>query len=173
MDKATVRASLRETRRAIADRPRRSVALWSAVVAHHAWMQAGVVMLYLSFGDEPETSSLIAAALHTGKTVVVPRVDGDDLVAVPLSTDMARSAIGVHEPTTVPIDPATIDLVIVPGLAFTPDGHRIGYGRGYYDRFLAALAPATATIGACFQELLLETLPLDPWDHPVHLVISN
>ncbi len=63
-------------------------------------------------------------------------------------------------------------LVVVPGLAFTPGGHRLGYGGGYYDRFLASLPPSAVTVGVCFHEQLVDDLPLDPHDRPVDLVVT-
>ena len=71
------------------------------------------------------------------------------------------------------VDPAELDVVVVPGLAFTPDGRRLGQGGGHYDRFLTRLRPDCVTIGACFVELLLEDLPTEPHDTTVDHVATD
>lgn len=172
--KRLLRPELRARRGAIAGRTARSTALWSAVTALPEWEAARTVMLYLSFGSEPETGGLVAEALVSGRHVVVPRVDGHHLVAVPyvLGDPTEPSGFGVPEPTAEPVDPTTIDLAVVPGLAFTADGRRIGYGKGFYDRFLPNLRAGCVTIGACFSELLLEDLPTGAHDRRVTAVVT-
>lgn len=83
-------------------------------------------------------------------------------------------AFGIMEPDTDAAfdDLASIDVVLVPGVAFTPDGDRLGRGRGYYDRFLAKLPASTLTIGLCYPSQLLPQLPIDPWDRKLDKVIS-
>lgn len=65
-----------------------------------------------------------------------------------------------------------IDLIIVPGLVFDRDGHRLGYGKGYYDRLINT-NPGVATLGVCFDEFFIERLPVDPWDAKVNLVVTQ
>jgi 5-formyltetrahydrofolate cyclo-ligase len=170
--KRELRSLLAVRRHAIVDRPARSAQLWAAVEARAEWQAARTVMVYLSFGSEPDTALLTARARADGKTVLVPRVEGDALVAVPADGPTIRSPIGVDEPQGQPVDPAAIDLVVVPGLAFTVHGDRLGFGRGYYDRFLPTLAPTAVTLGACFRELLVEDLPVAPHDVRVHIVVA-
>ena len=172
--KRLLRPELRTRRGAIAGHAARSVALWSAVAALPEWAAARTVMLYLSFGSEPDTGGLVAEALVSGRHVVVPRVDGHHLVAVPylLGDPTEPSSFGVPEPTAEPVDPTTIDLAVVPGLAFTADGRRIGFGKGFYDRFLPGLRPGCVTVGACFSEMLLDDLPTGPFDHRLALVVT-
>jgi 5-formyltetrahydrofolate cyclo-ligase len=92
---------------------------------------------------------------------IEPALVGNGLVA---------ASFGLLEPTGATVDPQSIDLVIVPGLAYTASGHRLGYGGGNYDRFL----PLTraATVGVCFTEQLVDAVPLEPHDLPVATVIS-
>jgi 5-formyltetrahydrofolate cyclo-ligase len=170
--KAEWRTELKARRRAVANRPARTAQLWSGVESLADWHAARTVMLYLSFGTEPDTSGLCADALGEGKRVLVPRVEGDELLAVVLADTRNRSLIGVDEPTGEPIDVEEIDFVLVPGLGFTASGHRIGFGRGYYDRFLATLPDSCLVVGACFAECLVDELPLDAWDRPVDIVLT-
>ena len=69
--------------------------------------------------------------------------------------------------------PESLAAVLVPGLAFSRDGHRIGYGGGFSDRFLATLPAETLTIGIAFDEQLVERVPIDPWDVPLTHVVTD
>ena len=97
---------------------------------------------------------------------VVDRVAKDTITPIELD-------IGVPAPQGEEVDPATIDLVLVPGLAFTPEGGRLGQGGGHYDRFLPTVRPDCATVGVCFAEQLVDHLPGEPHDHVVHVVVVD
>lgn len=90
---------------------------------------------------------------------------------------LVRGAHDIIEPcpeTNAPFDPAELDLVVVPGLAFDGEGNRIGYGEGYYDKFLAGLDDTITTVGICFDEqLTAEPLPVDDHDVPVKRVVTD
>ena len=92
---------------------------------------------------------------------LVPGV-GDHIEAAELGEGTVAATWGIREPQGPAVDPSIIDLVIVPGVAFTLDGGRLGHGKAYYDRFLP-LARAV-TIGACFDEQLVDELPMEPHD---------
>lgn len=160
-------------RDALDDRLLRSVSLWSALAALPEYRQAATVMAYCGIGDEPDTDPLHARIRAEGKTLLLPRVEGEVIVAVGGDAPLERSAMGIPEPLGRAVDAASIDLVVVPGLAFTLAGDRLGYGRGYYDRFLATLAPGTCTVGACFAELVVDALPVEPHDRRVHRVVTD
>lgn len=129
-------------RRALADRPERSRRIWEHVTSLPAVAAAHVVMAFTSVPGEPDTAPFMEWCRRHGKVVVLPE----------------------DEP---PPAPASIDVVIVPGTAFTPDGHRLGQGGGWYDRFLPDLAPDTLTIGVGFAPQLVDELPIE--DHDVLL----
>ncbi len=101
----------------------------------------------------------------------LPKVAGEELSVHPFGP-LAPGPFGLLEPTTPPVDPGDLDLVVVPGLAFDREGYRLGHGQGYYDRFLASVQAVTA--GVVPEALLLPRLPRDPWDVPVgHLVTER
>jgi 5-formyltetrahydrofolate cyclo-ligase len=79
----------------------------------------------------------------------------------------------VPAPTGPAVDPRTVDLAVVPGVAFDADGGRLGRGGGFYDRLLAALSPATAVIGVCFERQVVERVPRESHDHRVQAVIAE
>ncbi|WP_406677004.1 5-formyltetrahydrofolate cyclo-ligase [Moorella sp. ACPs] len=146
-----------------------------------AWQQAGTIMSYVSFGSEVATPALIKAALAGGKRVAVPLCvrDGRRLIAsevLAFPDDLQPGTWGILEPrpeSLRPLDPKLIDLVIVPGVAFDRAGNRLGYGAGYYDRFLATLRPETRTIALAFAEQIVPDVYPEAHDRPVDMVITD
>nr|WP_267962744.1 5-formyltetrahydrofolate cyclo-ligase [Thermus hydrothermalis] len=94
----------------------------------------------------------------------LPKVAGEGLSVHPLGP-LAPGPFGLLEPTTPPVDPGVLDLVVVPGLAFDREGFRLGHGKGFYDRFLAQVK--AVRLGVVPEALLLPRLPRDPWDIPM------
>lgn len=135
----------------------------------------GTVMSFVSIRSEIDTAELHEWVSTTGRRLVLPRTDGARLDAVEwvVGRPMSRSAIGVLEPLGPAVDVASIDAVIVPGLAFDRGGGRLGYGAGYYDRFLGGLRPAALTIGLCFIEQVVERVPCEDHDRHVTMVVSG
>lgn len=109
----------------------------------------------------------LASADSTGKTILLPRVTSETDMELRLYTgpdDLSRGAFGIMEPCGVLFtDYSRIDLAVIPGMAFDRHGHRLGRGRGYYDRFLPLL-PRAYKIGICFPFQLVDTVPTDPTD---------
>jgi 5-formyltetrahydrofolate cyclo-ligase len=130
-------------------------------------------MLYLSTPHELDTAQLALKCWQTGKTVVVPKVSWDQRRMLPveitsLQTTMTTTGPGVREPVSgQPIPVNMIDLVIVPGMGFTNDGHRIGRGMGFYDRFLALPDFIGVSCGMGFEEQIVPQLPV--LDHDMEL----
>jgi len=88
---------------------------------------------------------------------------------------LQKGAYGILEPReegSVSVAPEEVDLAVVPAVAFDREGHRLGRGKGYYDRLLARLRPEVPRIGLAFKEQLLERLPRRSHDQPVHAVLS-
>jgi 5-formyltetrahydrofolate cyclo-ligase len=139
------------------------------------WQEARVVAAFAALPGEPD---LHPFDWRHSKTILLPRVDGENLVfhAVKDATELKPGAFGVDEPDPAqcPItDPATADIVFVPGLAFTADGHRLGRGRGYYDRLLATLPETVLRVGVCFNCQLVDSIPQETHDESVDLVLSS
>ena len=156
--KRALRTRMREVRRHIAsdpaDRLARSARIWARVVAL-AQLDAAEpgsrrVMLFESLPTEPDTTAWSTWCRQRGLAVFTPAVDGPDLRVEPGG-----------------LDPVELDVVVVPGLAFTADGRRLGQGGGHYDRFLPRLRDDCVTIGAAFVEQLVDDLPTE--SHDVHL----
>ena len=179
-EKRDIRATVlrRLTTQPEEDRRRNSEAIGRQVVRLEAFRTATVVCCYVSLSYEVETRQLIAQMLATGKRVVVPRVDGQDVELCELrdpERELAPGSFGVLEPSRDGcrrVDPGALDLVLVPGVAFDRRGHRLGQGGGYYDRLLSRVPRTTPTVGLCFAFQLLDQLPTDPHDQAVQKVLS-
>ena len=124
--------------------------------------------------DEVDIRPLIADLVSAGHHIVLPRVTGDDTMELRRYTsadDLREGAFHIQEPTgALFTDYASVDLALIPGMAFDAAGHRLGRGRGYYDRFLAE-HPLRHTIGVCFPFQRVPQVPTDAHDIPVHEVV--
>lgn len=141
------------------------------------WRNARVVFLYCATRNEPDTRLLLSAALCEGKTLLLPKcVAGQAGVmrAVPCSAleRLVPGAFGIPEPLEAAgeclQDAPEPDLVVVPGVVFDRLGGRLGYGGGYYDRFLAKIGGAPTLVGFGYAFQVVNELPLEPWDMRVH-----
>jgi len=180
-NKAIIRKRLRERLAAMTESERhtKSLAACSLITASPEFATAGVIMLYLSTAHEVDTSPLALRAWQAGKTVVVPKVSWDQKRMLPveissLHSDMTTSRLGVREPVGgKPVPVNLIDLVIVPGLGFTPTGFRIGRGMGFYDRFLAQRDFIGLSCGLAFDEQIVEELPVLDHDMPLSMLVTD
>ena len=179
--KAAVRKHLREVLAALTEtqRHQKSLNACSLVAASPEFAAARVVMLFLSTPHEVDTASLALKSWQAGKTVVVPKVSWDQRRMLPveissLNTNMTTTGPGVREPVSgkpIPVD--FIDLVIVPGLGFTANGHRIGRGMGFYDRFLAQPEFLGVSCGMGFEEQIVENMPVLDHDVPLSMLATD
>lgn len=144
-----------------------SFAAIQRLLVHPRLKAAKTIMLYYSLSDEVSTHTVVDSLLMSGKTLLLPRVTGEDTMELRRYTgpsDLAIGAYNIMEPTgEIFTDYAEIDLAVIPGMAFTPDGNRMGRGKGYYDRFLPLLTNAYK-IGICFPFQKEETIPVDEHD---------
>ena len=170
--KAALRKELAARRNALADRGAKSRAIEKQVLALPEYLQADRLLLYLSAGSEVDTWGLLEKALCQGKAVFAPRcLDGEGRMAfyrVRSREELKKGRFGIWEPdpsVCPPLEEPGGALCLVPGLAFDRAGYRLGYGKGYYDRFLAA--HAVEAVGLCYGELLLPRLPRQPLDRRV------
>ena len=134
---------------------------------------AKTVFIYLSSSDEAKTDKLVLHALKTKKVLVPYCVDNlGTMIACEIKSlsDLGDGFFGIKEPVNPVEFKGKIDLTVVPGLAFSKEGHRIGYGKGYYDRFLEI--NDTYKVGLTFDELLFDEIPAEPHDIRVNKIIT-
>ena len=137
------------------------------------WHTAATILLYAALPDEVPTRELIAEAISEDKTVLLPVVKGDELELRTCEDldDLRPGAFNIYEPQGKPFTQyENIELAIVPGIAFTPDGERLGRGRGYYDRLLPHLTVALK-VGLCWPFQIVDELPAEPHDQLMDMVI--
>jgi 5-formyltetrahydrofolate cyclo-ligase len=144
--KAELRRRMRTLRKAITDPTARSGALWRHVEVLPEVLAARRVLLFRSILGEPEIDAFEQWCSSHAKTVGEPEHD---------------------------VDATWPDVVVVPGLAFTADGHRLGQGGGWYDRFLVGVRDDCVTIGVCFHEQLLDEVPIEPHDIALDHVVTD
>ncbi len=181
-EKAMLRARVKLTRDATTTEWRMAAA--RAVERHLAGVVGPLggrtVMSYLAFGTELDLDGFHDRAIRAGAALVVPRVNGPVIEAVAYlpgtglpGTELPVSRFGIREPVGEPIDPVEIDIVLVPALCFDRRGHRLGYGAGYYDRFLPSTSPDALIIGVVFALQVVDRVPDEPHDHPVPVIVTD
>jgi len=139
------------------------------------------IMIYLSFNNEVDTFSLVTWCLNNGITVIAPYCVKQEKKIIPfiinnLTTDLAKSTFGIMEPKYDLLNEANlidIDLIIVPGVVFDKHCNRIGFGAGYYDRFLSEKAKNTITIGIAYDYQIIDEVPVDIYDVPLNFIVTQ
>lgn len=139
-------------------------------------INARCIMGFNSIGKEADLKPFMDWARKKGKTVVLPRVeDACNISAAKLESweDMQAGKLGIMEPRgeAYPID--EIDVVLVPGLAFDYNGYRLGYGKGYYDRFLSRMKKRTFLCGIGYEFQVISDVHHCKWDVPVHWIVTD
>lgn len=133
---------------------------------------AKTVCVYMSAFNEVDTASVIEKCLSENKTVIVPVVDGDDIYTAEYSPATSKGAFGIREPQIKkPTDINCADLVIVPGLAFSKSGGRVGFGKGYYDKLLKNTKAEKA--GFLYDFQLVETVKTESHDILMNYLITE
>jgi len=157
-----------------------SAAACRRVLALDAFLKAGTVMAYADVRREVQTGGLIRAALRRGQRVALPvpepRTGCMAAVLAPAYPEglvAGPYGIPVPSPGSAEVPPADLDCVLVPGVAFDADGFRLGYGGGYYDRFLAGLRGRVLVIGLAYGWQVVPRLVREPHDRPVDLVVTD
>lgn len=178
MPKNTLRQTLNRQRRQLDEtvRNRCDLAAQQRLLCEEVFAAASVIALYAPCRGEVDTSRLFAAARSAGKLVAYPRVAGDHLSFVPVDTLAALQvgAFGIPEPASgseLPV--SSLELILVPGVGFGRDGHRLGSGFGYYDRTLAAQGRPKALVGFAYDFQLVNTLPVEPHDVQLDQLVTD
>lgn len=137
--------------------------------------QAKSIFCYISYLSEVETGSLIDNFIEKKLALAVPKIIGKtDMIAVPLSNraELEPDKMGILTPKSNQAQPAPFDIAITPGVGFTDNGDRLGYGRGYYDRWFANNEVKTK-IGIAFEVQIVNELPLEDTDMPLDVLITE
>lgn len=181
MDKGQIRKEIKEKLQAM---PQDTYKKWSSEIAAKLfntedWKQAQSIAITISQGTEVETRAIIEKGWEEGKRIVVPKCEPgtkDMTFRVLNSFDQLEVVYyGLLEPKeteTMAVLASDINLMVVPGLAYNRKGFRIGFGGGYFDRFLNKYNGRTASLA--FEEVqIVEELPIEAHDIPVNMIITN
>ncbi len=137
------------------------------------FLAANTVMLFANLPDEIGTFSLIDKCITMGKKVFLPVINGDDMTACEFTGEYRVGRYDIKEPVTPHsslLTPNSMDFILVPGVAFSPNGYRLGRGKGYYDKFLSKYTNLF-TVGVCFREQFYLDIPTEPHDIPMQRVL--
>lgn len=175
MDKISLRNHIRQMKRQMTDAQieEKSAHLKDLFTQTEQYKSAKTIYGYLPYNQEVRTVPILEQALLDGKKVAVPKVYGDEMRFIYLEDLSAVSTgyAGIPEPVSdFPVAEDDTALVLMPGLAFDKEGHRIGYGGGFYDKFLER-EPNHTKIALCYDFQLLPSLDVQEHDIPVDLVI--
>ena len=144
-----------------------------ALIKLKEYADAETIMPYISLNIEVDTKEFIKNELLKGRRVVVPFVEGDDIQVSELNElDLIEGKFGVLEPMKKELYEGKIDVVIVPGVAFDENGSRIGFGKGYYDKFLEKFKDSLR-IGLAFEEQIVDFIPSEEHDKSVDMIITE
>lgn len=150
--KSELRRRMNVLRRTIDDRAERSIRLWSNVRVEPSVRAARTIMLFDAMNGEPDASSFAQWCASVAKHVVIPAGKRD---------------------AAYPADPRSLDVVVVPGLAFTLHGDRLGQGAGWYDRLLDELRDDCVSIGVGFAEQIVDFVPTEPHDQRIDVIVTD
>lgn len=175
MDKKELRRRIREMKRAMTPSQIEiaSKKLGQMFLASAQYQKAKTIYGYLPYNQEVRTEPILEQALQDGKRIAVPKIFGDEMRFIYLN-DLSQTEIGYCGiPEPVGDGPEADDetaLVLMPGIAFDKEGHRIGYGGGFYDKFLAK-EPSHPTVALCYDFQMVDFLETEAFDIPVDMVI--
>mgnify|MGYP000306640418 CR=1 FL=1 len=179
-EKDAIRRRMLDKRWAMADvvRGKASEAIKKRIVGMGPVRDAVRIFCYVSRSPEVDTWGILAQLLDQGKEVYCPRmIAGDRLEAVRIDDieDLRRSKFGIFEPldNSDIAEAEALDLALVPALAFARDGMRLGYGKGYYDRFFSDGGEDIVKIGLCYSFQVLDSLPAAPYDIRMNIVVTE
>ena len=150
------------------------------ILSLECWKSSDAVFCFLSFGSEPETDELIEKTLKSGKTAGGPVLTGNSMFFCRLEglnpEQLTLNSFGIREPVSrreLRPEQFRFPLMIIPGLAFSADGRRLGRGGGYYDRYLAGITKNTVKIGVCFENILSVDIPAETHDITMDYIVTE
>lgn len=176
--KKEIREKYLAIRKNIINREEKTKEILDRLLNDSTYQKANTIALFKSFNFEVDTNSIIDISLSNNKVVALPRIEQDEIVFYKIDSKsiLVKNKYKIEEPISKKdnyIEKENIDLVIVPGLCFDRSGNRLGYGKGFYDRFLSGTS--IRTIAICFDEQLLDEglLPVSNGDVKIEEIITN
>lgn len=181
MDQSTAKAGLRKTilhaRQVLSPAEVEDKSSWiiKRLKELEPLRHARIIMAYSPIRNEVDLRPYLEELLEQGKTILLPRVDNEMLQAAAFHgwDKCQTSSLGIKEPAGPGWPLPEIEAVLVPGVAFDGNGHRLGYGRGFYDRFLPELSPSAFLCGVAYEFQIVDSVFPEERDKPVHWIVSD
>ena len=170
--KKEIRKELLYLRDNLEDRYNKSMIIKNKILDLDIYKKSKVIAIYYSMKSEVDTKVLIKESLSLGKKIVLPRIINKNkmiFIEINSDTEYEKNPFGVMEP--IGEEYTDIDLIICPGVAFDKSNNRLGYGRGYYDKYLAK--HDIYKIGICYHEQLIDKIEVEEHDINMDLVITD
>lgn len=181
-EKARLRALALGRRRALDNKDVRSRRIWEHLRQTCIFRQAQTICSYVAMPEEVQTQEGLGEILAAGKRLVIPFCEERDLKLCRVFSlnELSPGRWGILEPNqkvrqdpTRQVDPAELEVILVPGVAFDLKGRRLGWGKGYYDRLLGRLPPACVSIGLAFSCQIFDQLPQLAHDRKVAAIVTE
>lgn len=174
--KTEIRKSMQAMRKALSDEERSlaSASVNEKLFSSELWQKAKSVFTFVSYNSEIDTYGIMRQALADKKRLFVPRVEGQDMFFFEINDidkELVPGAYGIMEPNTLGQDISRAGLMIVPGLAFDSNKNRLGYGGGFYDRYLS-LPNIHETVAIGFDFQLIDSVPCEANDIKMDYIIT-
>jgi len=172
LEKEDIRKNLLKKRESLSDEEvlTHSKRITERIKNLEEYKKAQKVLLYYPIKKEPDITGLMSDE----KTFIFPKVSGDELILYEVKElkDLKEGSFGIKEPASgKETNPEEVEIALVPGIAFDERGFRIGFGKGYYDRLLSKVKGVK--VGVCYDFQVFKELPVDYWDIPVDLIITQ
>lgn len=152
--------------------------IFANVINSNEYKNSDNIFLFVSYNSEVDTHKIINYSLKHGKRIFLPKVisrkAGMEIIEIKSFSDLEKSKYGILEPSGENYaSPEDIDVVFAPGLAFDKKGGRLGYGAGFYDRYLTLLKKSTSKIGLCYSVQVIENVPMEEYDIKMNGIITD
>ena len=175
MNKYVLRKKYLNIRHNIVNKDKKTYCIINKLMSLDEFKRANIIGIYYSKEDEVNTIDFIDYLINSGKTVCIPKVidsSNMEFYEIKDKNNLEKSSLNIYEPTSSnKIEPKDIDLIIVPGVVFSKTLYRIGYGKGYYDRYL--IKTNAYKVGFSFSETLVDELPHSEFDVKMDIVITD
>jgi 5-formyltetrahydrofolate cyclo-ligase len=153
--------------------------IFNSLIKSEWYKKANTIFAFVSFKSETDTHKIIKYAIHDGKTICVPRIKskqkGIEIFKIDSFDQLEKGYFGILEPieSCLAVESKDIDLILMPGVAFDRQGGRLGYGAGFYDRFLSKINTSVDKIAVAYHFQVLDNIPMDEHDVRIDGIVTE
>lgn len=147
----------------------------SKVLKSPLYIEANSIFVFIGFGSEVNTIKIIEDALSKGKKIYVPKIENKIMKVINITSldNLKPGVFGILEPHSGDELEGDCDLILMPGVAFTKSGDRLGYGAGYYDKYLSKYNKSAIRMAIAYSVQIVDVLPTDSYDKKVHYILTE